>query len=59
MTLKDQIIWLHERVRNYNAFIPGEDDYEDDNGELQDQYTTVKHQKYATRLYIPLLLSKS
>ena len=58
MTLKDQIIWLRDQVRNYNAFIPNEDDYDDDNGELQDPAITVKHQKYATRVYIPLLISK-
>ena len=58
MTLKDQIIWLQNQVRNYNAFIPHEDDYDDDNDGLQDQVIAAQQQKYATRLYIPLLTSK-
>jgi hypothetical protein len=58
MKSKDLFLWFHERVQNYNLFIPDEDDYGDENDELEDSATTVKHQKYATRLYIPLLIRK-
>ena len=50
--------WLHEKLSNYNVFIPEEDNYEDDNTESAGPVITVKRQKYATRLYIPLLVGK-
>ena len=50
--------WFHEKLCNYNVFIPEEDDYEDGNGESSDPVITVKRQRYATRLYILLLIGE-
>lgn len=44
-----------EYIRDYNVFISEEDE----NNEIIDQDLTIKKQRYATRLYIPLLTSKS
>lgn len=51
--------WLHNWTHNYNLFIPDENDYDDENDQSPDSATTVRHQRYATRLYIPLLIGKS
>ena len=48
-----------EYIRNYNVFISEEDNYEDENNEITDQGIIIRKQRYATRLYIPLLTSKS
>ena len=50
--------WLHGKIHNYNLFVPDENDYDDDDDETQDPSIIVKQQKYATRLYIPLFISK-
>jgi hypothetical protein len=42
----------------YNAFIPEENDYNDDNDEVKDPTTVLKHQKRSTWLYILLLICK-
>ncbi len=35
-----------------------ENEYDDDDEEPKDPTTVLKHQKYATWLYVPLLFSK-
>lgn len=46
--------WLHRYVYHYNLFIPDENDYDDGHVSA----TAVKHQRYATRLYIPLFIGE-
>jgi hypothetical protein len=50
--------WFYEKICNYNLFILEENEYDDDDEEPKDPTTVLKHQKYATWLYVPLLLSK-
>ncbi|CAF1442578.1 unnamed protein product [Adineta ricciae] len=54
--LKKLLHWFRERINYYNAFIPDENEYDDTLNESENQLTIVKHQLYATRLYIPLLI---
>ncbi|CAF1154433.1 unnamed protein product [Adineta steineri] len=60
MNIKELIRWFREYIYYYNLFIPEEnDDDDDDDGEnntRKDPRTILKHQLYATRLYIPLLI---
>ena len=57
MNTRRFVQWCGERIRNYNLFIPDdEDDYEDD--ESKDPATIAQQQRYATRIYVPLLISK-
>jgi hypothetical protein len=58
MKTKDWLRWLRDHIHTYNLFIPDEDEYDDNNDNLKDPATVVKHQRYATRLYVPLLISK-
>ena len=55
MNIKELLQWLHEQIHNYNLFISEEDDQSD---EPQDSTVIIKHQRYATRLYVPLFISK-
>ncbi|UJR06899.1 hypothetical protein I4U23_011189 [Adineta vaga] len=52
--------WCYGKLKNYNVFISEENDYNEDNDnvEAEDPLVIIKHQKYATRLYI-LLFSLS
>ena len=50
--------WLREQIYYYNLFGPDENDYDDDESEVRSPAIIVKHQLYATRLYVPLLISK-
>jgi hypothetical protein len=58
MNFKALFHWFYERIRNYNLFMLEENEYDDDDEEPKDPATVLKRQKYATWLYIPLLLSK-
>ena len=58
MALRNLLHWFYEEVCDYNVFIPDGNKYEDDNDEPRDPMEAIKRQKYATRLYIPLLISK-
>jgi len=58
MKIRDLLQWFHERIHNYNLFIPNENDYNDENDEREDPTTVVKQQRYAIRLYIPLFIGK-
>lgn len=60
MNMRKVLDWLREHVHNYNLFVLGEDDYDDDdeNDETRDATFTDKRQRYTTRLYIPLITSK-
>ncbi|CAF3878524.1 unnamed protein product, partial [Adineta steineri] len=53
MNLKRLFGWSYELMRNYNAFMPEEDEYDE---EPRDQATVREHQKYSTWLYVLLLL---
>ena len=44
-------------VYTYNVFIPEEDDYVD-NQQPEEAATAVKRQRYATRLYLFLLMGQ-
>jgi len=46
--------FLFHRIKNYNLFIPDEDDYEQ---ESRDPAMVLRQQKYTTWLYILLLIS--
>jgi hypothetical protein len=59
MTLINILRSSAEHIRSYNVFISDENDYEDENDETTDQTIIIKKQQYATRLYIPILASKS
>ncbi|UJR20240.1 hypothetical protein I4U23_023371 [Adineta vaga] len=51
------IDWLREYIDVYNVFIPEENEYGDnDNDEPTDSAATTRYQRYATRLYVPLLI---
>ena len=54
------LLWFLEYIYHYNLFVPEEDDYEDNenDGALRDPTTLVKHQQYATYLYVALLIGK-
>ncbi|UJR19141.1 hypothetical protein I4U23_022271 [Adineta vaga] len=54
MPVKDLLRWCGEQLQNYNVFIPDEEEY-NDNSDHQSN-TNVKNQKYATRLYVILLI---
>ncbi|CAF0940350.1 unnamed protein product [Adineta steineri] len=60
MNIKEVIRWFREYIYYYNLFIPEENDYDDDddgeNNTRKDPRTILKHQLYATRLYVPLLI---
>ncbi|CAF3706074.1 unnamed protein product, partial [Adineta steineri] len=56
MNPKDLFRWFHEQLRNYNLFIPDENDYEDENDEPKDPVIILKQQRYTTRLYVFLLI---
>ena len=59
MNLKILYHWLYKKLYTYNVFIPEEDDYDDDDNQQPEELATVvKHQRYATRLYIFLLASE-
>ncbi len=45
-------------MKNYNAFIPEEDDYEDEDDAPNDPVIVLKHQRYATRLYTIVFIGK-
>ncbi|CAF1040155.1 unnamed protein product [Adineta ricciae] len=47
--------WITNYIRNYNLFLPEEDDYDDDNDHLQDAKTILQYQTYATWSYVFLL----
>ncbi|UJR23376.1 hypothetical protein I4U23_026385 [Adineta vaga] len=50
--------WCYEKLRNYNVFIPEENEYDnDDEVEAIDPLVITKLQKYSTWLYILLFLS--
>lgn len=50
--------WLYEHMRNYNLFM-SEIDVDDDEGDQTEQPAiVVKRQKYATWVYILLLICK-
>ncbi|CAF0876276.1 unnamed protein product [Adineta steineri] len=53
MNLKRLFCWPHKLIRNYNAFILEEDEYDE---EPRDPATVLEHQKYSTWLYLLLLL---
>ncbi|CAF1512834.1 unnamed protein product [Adineta steineri] len=50
MNIKVLIRWLYEKILTYNLFIP------EDNEEVNHTPVTIQHQRYATRLYILLLI---
>ncbi len=58
MSLKVLYHSVSERVRNYNLFKPEIDIPDDDDAEPADPATVLKRQKYATWLYILLLIGK-
>jgi hypothetical protein len=58
MKARDFLRWFEAKISNYNLFIPEEHEHVDNNDEQEDPATVTKHQKYATRLYVALLISK-
>ncbi|CAF1536105.1 unnamed protein product, partial [Adineta steineri] len=56
MKIRTFFHWLHKQIYDYNLFIPDEDEYDEINDNTIDPATAVRHQRYATRLYIPLLI---
>ena len=55
MGIKSTLQSFYRRSSNYNLFIPDEDDYDE---EPKDPAIALRHQKYTTRLYILLFISK-
>lgn len=58
MSARKVFMWLGGRIRDYNVFIPDEDETIGDNNQTIDPVLIIEHQRYATRLYIPLLIGK-
>jgi len=58
MNPKGLFLWFYEQIRNYNTFMPEENQYDDNDAEPEDPAMVLKHQKYTTRLYILLLMGK-
>lgn len=60
MNLKGFVYRVYERVHRYNAFIPDENDYDDveHEDEAKDPIAVVRQQKYATWLYLVLLVGE-
>ena len=59
MSAKNVIYWFHKCIHNYNLFIPDvHDEYEDVEEEPLYPARFLKQQKYATWLYVFLLISK-
>ncbi|UJR34650.1 hypothetical protein I4U23_027427 [Adineta vaga] len=54
MNVRNLFNWFREYIYHYNLFIPEENDYNDD--ENNTTTTILRHQIYATRLYVPLLI---
>lgn len=59
MNFKTVFNWFYKQGCNYNLFLPEENDYDDNDNEQKDPVMILKHQKYTTRLYVILLMSKS
>lgn len=55
MNLKTFIHGVYEKISHYNVFIPDEDDYD---YEIEEPATSLRRQRYATRVYIVLLVGK-
>ncbi|CAF1042277.1 unnamed protein product [Adineta steineri] len=56
MYVKDLFGWFHDKIHNYNLFIPDEDENEDENDLQENHDIILKNQIYATRFYVPLLI---
>jgi hypothetical protein len=48
--------WFRKQIVDYNLFIPDEDDYDDATDEPVDSLVIVRCQKYATWVYVVLLV---
>lgn len=59
MRTRGLVDWLRDYIYSYNTFIPDDDEYSEGTDELRDPAKAIKYQRYATRLYIPLLIGKS
>ena len=59
MTIKQILMWLYTTLSNYNLFVPDEHEHQGSNEEIGDAANNVKQQKYSTRIYVLLLISKS
>lgn len=58
MTIRSLLAYLHAQVRNYNLFIPDEDDYDDGDDTSTNTTNFVERQVYSTWIYIFFLTSK-
>ena len=58
MLTKTSRNWLRDQIYYYNLFVPDENDYDDDPNDVRTPAIILKHQLYATRLYVPLLISE-
>ena len=58
MPAKNFFRWINKWIHDYNLFTPDEDEYDDDNDQTTNPATLLKHQRYATRLYVPLVIGK-
>jgi hypothetical protein len=57
MKVRNTLENIYEWIYKYNLFVPEDDEYDDDDEE-KDPMKIIERQQYATRLYIPLLISK-
>ena len=57
MNLKASFKWIARKASNYNLFMLGERDYDDDD-EIKDPAIVLTHQKYKTRFYVALFTRK-
>lgn len=55
MNIRTALQWCEQKIRNYNLFVPDENDYDDDDEIIIDAAFVVSRQKYATWLYILFL----
>ena len=57
MNIKSLFKWTYKKASDYNLFMLEENDY-DENDNPNDAAIAFEHQKYKTRLYVVLLMSK-
>ncbi|CAF0768602.1 unnamed protein product [Adineta steineri] len=59
MNPKRLILQLFEQIYSYNIFVHDEAEGDNNDGQVRDQAKVIKHQRYATRLYLSLFIGVS
>ncbi|CAF3485957.1 unnamed protein product [Adineta steineri] len=59
MNPKILILQVFEQIYSYNIFVHDEAEDDNNDGQVRDQANVIKHQRYATRLYLGLFIGVS